>query len=913
MKNSLWMGALLAVLSGCGGDDETPAASEGTETPAVNAEPRDVAHLLDQWHRVNELESRAVDVVLPEPTALDDVFVPRGDGTFLASVHWPTIRGTLQAESASGPLPRRATQERLQKDPGFMEFPTRRRWQTEDWKSDKETTAKFQRMVFTRGEPAHLSFAPQQSVTFHAEFLDETTLIRFRVRTEQESPAKLSIEVNGEVVGSISCQSTDWKLQETTVPVPPSSQIRLVGAGPDPVRVDWVELDSEKVDRVLARPKDGDAVGLTFIPIAPRPAQPVESPDQGAALLYLVGGPASLQGPDGSEQILDLGVGLHSWTEALETGTTLVQPYAELIPFLLDPNLRLAEDSRAEARDSDLPGRDQVLARLDCGGDRRAAMWLPPPARLSMEVELSAGDRLRLGTGFDRAVSATPEGDVMFRVTWTGPDGKTHTLLDSLGDPDRWTDHEIKITSSMAGAGILTFATEGDEQNVLSGFTNPRIIPVVQTPRPNVIVYLIDTLRADHLSCYGAENKTSPSLDAVAEDGFLFERCYSPASWTRPATTSLLSGLYPTSHGVLGTDIGLPTSMLTIAEAMQSGGYSTWGLVTNPQIFARGLNFEQGFHRFLANDCIVAKDPEQGSLSSCRVNDTAFPLLEASGDEPFFLYLHSIDPHSPYTVPEGFENPFYGDYKGVLAGCSLAPKLEFGAIENEIGDQDIAYLKSVYDAAIRYQDDQVGRLLVKLDELGIYDNTILVFVSDHGEEFREHGQWEHGGRMWNELVHVPLILSIPEGVHPGLTPPQRVPAPVSLTDVMPSLLDLLGLNSAMSCQGTSFLPFMLDRYAEDQPVYVEERENLGSFIAGSWKLIWKKQKKGELRELYNLRDDPDEQNDLSEKHPEIVEGLVRQRDKMAERFEATSLIGEANSVEINDEAKSQLRELGYIE
>ena len=570
-----------------------------------------------------------------------------------------------------------------------------------------------------------------------------------------------------------------------------------------------------------------------------------------------------------------------------------------------------------------------------------ASLWLPASSKLQFRAKLQAGDRIRFAVGCPEAdsfraqrverrtrsaLATSPK--TSFRLSWRKTEGERQrsSVLDRTvvrGQGRGWTEQQVEIGPEDAGRGLLMFETvsiSGDPV-MTAAIADPRIIRSGRPRRrPNVLLYVIDTLRADRLSCYGGPHATSPRLDEMAQQGFLFEASYSVASWTRPSTASILTGLFPLYHGANGAN-ALSTSLLTMAELLRGAGYSCWAAVSNVQVSGRGLHFEQGYHRFISKDGMMVQQRHHGVLRTSRIiNDVMIPWIESNRDEPFFLYLHSLDPHSPYRRHEDLPTPFAGGYDGVLRDKPLVPQNVLVPMTDQLSAEDVEFVKNVYDEEIRFQDDQFRRLFAALETSGLWDETIVIITSDHGEEFMEHGGWDHREKMWEELLRVPLVMWIPPKYRDSmLTPPVRVSQPVSAVDIMASLIDLLDLDDAETHQGTSFIPLLRGQPMERDFVYGEEvvaedPNSLGTVRQGRWKLIWEKTEKGVVQRLFDLETDPGEQVDVAADHPDVVAQIEALRDDSRRDWVDrgfTPLLDGARA-ELDSAALEELRRLGYI-
>ncbi|MDP6539791.1 MAG: sulfatase [Planctomycetota bacterium] len=352
-----------------------------------------------------------------------------------------------------------------------------------------------------------------------------------------------------------------------------------------------------------------------------------------------------------------------------------------------------------------------------------------------------------------------------------------------------------------------------------------------EAPRPNVLLISIDTLRADHLSCYGYARETSPRLDALAREGVLFESATSTTSWTLPAHVSMLTGLPVSAHGICddrlwsrpAPDGGAePVTMrgLFLPEVLRdagwrTGGFFTWKYLEPTFGFGPGFEvYERLGHTFYSHPVVserfealratgdteglqrlAAEHPElfdDTRPSSPEAVDRALGWIEAvrrdSPERPFFCFLHLFDVHDPYRAPEPFHRRFADPaYDGPITGRNV-----MGAgtpVERGMAEADLGHLVSLYDGEIAWVDSEVGRLLDALEARGLTQNTLVVVVSDHGEEFFEHGEKQHRRSLYRESVHVPWIARWPDGLPAG----RRVAGPVGLVDVTPTITGLCGL------------------------------------------------------------------------------------------------------------------------
>ena len=318
--------------------------------------------------------------------------------------------------------------------------------------------------------------------------------------------------------------------------------------------------------------------------------------------------------------------------------------------------------------------------------------------------------------------------------------------------------------------------------------------------RPNVILISIDTLRADHLGCYGYDRPTSPAIDEFASHSMLFEDAMATSPWTLPSHASLLAGLYPNRHGLKSWN-NLPTlNIKMLAAILKEHGFSTSAVVNSYCLSGRyGLNL--GFDDFVyVKELLAQRTPS-------KVNDEALRWLRRRS-EPFFLFLHYYDVHSDYRSLPRYEEQFVRPYKGTANGTTRQLlNFRMGRVEFDGAAAD--HLIDLYDASIRQMDDAVTRLLEFLKNEKLLEKSVVIVTSDHGEEFLDHGGVLHSQTQYQELLDIPLIMcgpGIPKGKRSGNT--------VSLVDVMPTILSLLGIAVPASLDGLDLCPL----FQEDNPV-----------------------------------------------------------------------------------------------
>jgi arylsulfatase A-like enzyme len=415
----------------------------------------------------------------------------------------------------------------------------------------------------------------------------------------------------------------------------------------------------------------------------------------------------------------------------------------------------------------------------------------------------------------------------------------------------------------------------------------------------NVILISIDTLRADHLGCYGHTLPTSPNLDAFAAEGIVFEDAVATSPWTLPSHLSLLTGLYPARHGVRTADRTLSDAIPTLATLLAQRGFETAAVVSGLLLGPR-WGVSQGFADF---EMVDAPDRSRSGAAS-RITDSAIRWLDDHRGGPVFLFLHYFDVHSDYLSLPRYERIFApprSRFSGItmeLIGVNL------GRIP--IKKSDAVSLALRYDAGIRQLDDDLARLFAHLRRDGWLDDTAVLVTSDHGEEFLEHGGVLHTRTHYQEILQIPMILrgpTIPAGV--------RIHRPVSLVDIVPTLLGLLRLAPPPSLDGVDLRPLWEapDDPPDERWLFAEagprwSRDEIRSVRRERYKLILNRE--SQERQLYDLVEDPRERENLLQRRPEVASRLAAALTRfMASDREAPQ------APEMPSEVQEHLKQLGY--
>ena len=585
------------------------------------------------------------------------------------------------------------------------------------------------------------------------------------------------------------------------------------------------------------------------------------------------------------------------------------------------------------------------------------------PERISVDVDLQSRPWL------DLSVGTIEDAPVTFVVSVDGAPFWQRTVT----TPRRWETRRIDLMSFAGRSVTVSLALNAAEDDAL-GFWGAPVIrgsgvaPEQDDSAPTparaaladdgagapqgVIVVLVDTLRSDHLDAYGYRRETAPFLSQLAAGGVRFSDTISQGTWTKVSVPTLLSAIYPPAHGIVGTADRLSSAATTLAEAYRSAGYATLHLSSVP-FSGRMTNLHQGVEVLHERASI---DNEALGHSRAKIArtyvDRFLTWLDNHHDVPFYAFIHVFDPHDPYepyapydlmwASPSGKEEheariqlvkDAFGDDLREGDGNRFPAGRFPNVSELEEADVDPAqysnHLLDWYDGSIRGMDAELGRLFEGLRERGVSDDTLLAFVSDHGEEFFEHGWGWHGNTVYGEMTSVPLVLS-----WPGVIPKGRVvDQTVESISLMPTLLELSGVHVPEEAQGQSLVPLLVETDDpaslgwEARPAFSERRRipsrsdrkpfdvDQQSVVLDGWKLVHNLDSPGGIAEyeLYSHTDDPVNLVDVAADHPDIVERLTTALAERVRYMEARTLPTDEDASErLSPEELQRLRSLGYV-
>ncbi len=528
------------------------------------------------------------------------------------------------------------------------------------------------------------------------------------------------------------------------------------------------------------------------------------------------------------------------------------------------------------------------------GGHTGEGFPVPSGAHFEIEVDVFPGSYLRffavaepLALGFDDL----EECDVRFEVAYDDRVLFEHTDTARRLGGGAW--HEIALPKEGKRNASLRFSVEAPLP-CLAAFLSPSIGPATQVAetkdtRPDLMLVLLDTLRADALGFYGGDPEVAPRLNAFGEDCVRFERAWSNASWTLPSQSSMLSGLQPEQHGTVTATNSLPGSVVTLAEHLRAQGYRT-GATTEALFIARRYGMDQGFDFFFENRRRKFK----------RTLEAADAFLGADDGRPTFFFLHTYRAHTPYRLgPEEDREPmrrFLADWEAWKAGPEQDMK---SAIE--LGDR----LRGLYYGGVSGLDVVLGPWLEQCEAEGFFERGYMILTSDHGESLQEHDVVGHGGRHWEERIRIPMFAR-----GPSLTP-GAIPDPVTLVDLAPTFTVLAGAAPHSSWVGSSMFQlqkgrvvFTFNSDANERAVTAHDLDHkvVAPMDADAIQA-------GRPMAVFDLASDPEENENLFKSPPAWATELLRAQASAIEFLMQPTV--QAEEVDLTEEERAELKALGY--
>lgn len=544
----------------------------------------------------------------------------------------------------------------------------------------------------------------------------------------------------------------------------------------------------------------------------------------------------------------------------------------------------------------------------------------------------------------DLSVGTPEDAAVTFRVAVERAGQEQVVLARTVTTPYRWERRTVDLSSYAGQAVTLALSARADRAGTVAFWGAPAVRQRSPGPAggPPQLVVLVqgDTLRPDHLDAYGYERATAPILRRLAQEGALFRHAISQTGWTKASVPSVLTGLYPSTHGVHKIADRLPSSAHTIAEAYRQAGYATASF--SSVVFTGAFsNLHQGFEELHEVESTAGRSGPEGFKTSREYVDRLLEWIDAHRDVPAFVFLHVMDPHSPYVPNRPYDTTWadpaqreeYQRQQKLLKDFIAAPTLASRgmATEEELRRAGldpawfIRYSKDWYDGSILGMDRELGRLMEAIEAGRLRERALVAFFSDHGEEFHEHGEMFHGQSVYGEMIRVPLILWAPGRIAPGT----EVKDTVQLVDVMPTLLDFSGLAVPREAQGLSLRPLLggapvpaawtgRPAFAEKQPTGAPEDRGVAesyAIVDGRWKLIHHvvRRPPGPEYELFDFAADPLDQEDVAAANGEVVARLARVLEAWKRAARSARLKPDDElAKELSPEQLETLRSLGYV-
>jgi arylsulfatase A-like enzyme len=480
------------------------------------------------------------------------------------------------------------------------------------------------------------------------------------------------------------------------------------------------------------------------------------------------------------------------------------------------------------------------------------------------------------------------------------------------------TPFDLDLSSKSGEAAEISFSATGGgviiEEVALFEKSGPRQKAPGAPRAKNVILVLIDTFRSDKYRVLNPNTEVKTDyLSSLTKEAMIFERAFAPENWTKPSTASLLTGLYPETHGTKGDADVLPSEVTMIPEHLKTLGFTTTAFIANGYVSDK-FGFKQGWD-YWTN---YVREGKPNRAQFVMADATAW-LDKRTDDKPFFMYVHTIDPHVPYIPPQKYLKLYDPEsYDGPVEAAATAKIAEgFKKGSVSLNARDRVRFEALYNGEITYHDDQFVALEDKLKQLNLLNDTAMIITSDHGEEFFDHGSVGHGHSLYEELLHVPFIVRLP-GTETTETP-ARDTEEVSLVDVFPTICDLLGAECPKEIEGKSLVSRLTAKGRDDFP-----SARVSDFLfsqkairMGRYKLIYR----GVRTTLFDLKNDPGEKQDLSSEYPIA---LVTLRDALSVHLAHFADIPgssaqaegakkhKAKKTVIDKETAAQLKALGYL-
>ncbi len=540
------------------------------------------------------------------------------------------------------------------------------------------------------------------------------------------------------------------------------------------------------------------------------------------------------------------------------------------------------------------------------------------------------------------AVGTVEDPSPSFRISVARPGTPPVIIAELRPAAGLWLPSRVDLAAWASQRVELRLEASAEKAGTLALWGAPTVrqasAPDPAAERPQaVVVFLADTLRADHLQAWGYERDTAPHLTRLASEGVRFALAISQATWTKGSVSSILTSLYPSTTGVVDLHDRIAAGETTLAEAFRAGGYATFATSSVP-FTGQLTNLHQGVEVLHETGSIPSSPSGFNSKTADTWVERYLSWLQLHHDLPTFAFIHVMDPHSPFRPRAPFDGMWANEadaesfaeqaeqvrplIENPLLRRFMAPSGEELAAAGVDASSFVAHEQAWYDGSIRGLDEAFGRLLAGLELQGLRGSTLLAFLSDHGEEFLEHGNHWHGHSVYGEVTHVPWVL----WGH-GIDRPQVVEHPVETLDLMPTLLDLAGLEVPPRAQGSSLAALLASTGAttekhalESAPAFSEHTEpgpkgpSSYAMYDRGWKLIWHRNPApgNPEVELFDPVTDPLDQHDVAAENPAVVASFRPAIERWLSWAESQRLDPEAEQAALSAEDLERLRSLGYV-
>jgi arylsulfatase A-like enzyme len=483
-----------------------------------------------------------------------------------------------------------------------------------------------------------------------------------------------------------------------------------------------------------------------------------------------------------------------------------------------------------------------------------------PPGRLRFSLDIPSGARFQAAVAIDPRFHDRPGVEFVVKVRHDRREDVAWTLLlDPISRPEHraWVPVDVPLARFAGKRRELVLETRGYEQgDAFRAFWGTPAI-TVERKAPLAIIYLVDTLRADHTGVYGYPRNTTPELTAFARDGIVFDAAVAHASWTKPSVASILTGHLPGQHRAVQLRDPLDPSQVTIAGRLDARGWATGAAIANAVIYGEESAFDRGFDVFAG---LHGDDDTRSKLVGADVVvDSALAFLRSRRGMPTFLYVHTMDPHVPYAPPAPFDRMF--EPHPSEGHPAQDPRTDY----REPLDRE--RIIAQYDGDIAFGDQEFGRFVRELKALGLYEDSLIVFVADHGEEFLDRGHWFHGRTLFDELIRVPLVVKLPGNRSAGT----RVTRQVQGVDIVPTVLEAMGVPLSADLAGRP-LQRALEGGEPPRPALAEisHRGFVAHAVRTEDEKYIRRFSPDEDELLFDLAKDPGEKTNLAGTSPERV-------------------------------------------